>query len=237
MRNARLCLFFGVAMLYSSQVAAQSPLPEVIIVHGIPGADLSQPGDLRVDISVDGACAIRQLAYRGIVGPLHVAAGTRNIAVHYPATGNCTSAPVIGPAAVPFYTGETSTVIAHLGSDGRPTASKFVNDLRTTTAGRARVLIHHTANAPAVDAYLTRAFGNPLSTVSLTTGLVAGEQAVAPVPGDTQQLALTAAGSTAAALGPVGVSLSPNRAYLLYVVGSLTNRTLDVIVKDVSELK
>jgi hypothetical protein len=75
----------------------------------------------------------------------------------------------------------------------------------------------------------SNAFGNAASTIALTTGLVPGEQTVLPIPGERQSLAITAAGTTTAAFGPAGLGLSPGNVYSLYVVGSLTNRTLDVI--------
>jgi hypothetical protein len=201
----------------------------VIVVHGIPGGDLQQPAALPVDISVDGACALTAVPFRSIVGPLAIPAGTRRLAVHYPSTGSCGGAAVIGPASVPFNAGENATIIAHLGANGAPTASKFANNTSATPTGRARVAVHHTANAPAVDVYLTRAFGTAASTLALTTGLVPGEQSVVPIPGEHQQLAITAAGTSTAAFGPVGLGLTPGNLYSLYVVGSLTNGTLAVI--------
>ncbi len=222
-------LVLGAAVLTASPALGQSTTASVIIIHGLPGGDLQQPAALPVDISVDGACALTRVTYRSIIGPLSIPAGTRSIAVHYPATGSCSSAAAIGPAAVPFNGGESATIIAHVGANGAPTASKFLNNLSATPAGRARVAIHHTANAPAVDVYLTRAFGTPSSTIALTTGFVPGEQTVLPIPGERQLLAITAAGSPTAAFGPVGLGLSPNNLYSLYVVGSLTNGTLDVI--------
>jgi hypothetical protein len=222
-------LVLGAAAVTASPAFGQSTSASVIIVHGLPGGDLQQPADLPVDISVDGACALTRVTYRTIVGPLHIPAGTRSIAVHYPATGSCSSPAAIGPAAVPFNAGENATIIAHVGATGAPTASKFLNNVSATPAGRARVAVHHTANAPAVDIYLTRAFGNAAATIALTTGLVPSEQTVVPIPGEHQLLAITAAGSPTAAFGPAGLGLSPRNVYSLYVVGSLTNRTLDVI--------
>ena len=228
---------FAVLLLLAAPASAQSHA-EVFVIHGIPGQDVSgAPRDLPVDISVNGACALPNLRYGQIVGPLSFNAGTYTVAVHFPATGACTSAAVIGPAQVPFAAGENATLLAHLTGTGTLTASKFVNDLRQTPATRARVVVHHTANAPSVDFYLTNQFGNALATRGLATSVVNGESTTVPVAGQSTQFAITAAGQTAAAFGPVGLGLQPNRAYLLYVVGSLANNSLGVIVKDVSELR
>jgi hypothetical protein len=228
----------AVCVLLSVPASAQQSRAEVFVVHGIPGQDVSgAPRDLPVDVSVNGACALPNFRYGQIVGPLHFTPGTYRVAVHFPATGACTSAAVIGPADIPLYDGENSTLLAHLSGSGALTASKFVNDLRQTASTRARVIVHHTANAPAVDVYLTTQFGSALATRGLATSVVNGETASLPVNGQSTQLALTAAGQAAAAYGPVGLGLQPNRLYLLYVVGSLANNSLNVIAKDVSELR
>ena len=142
---------------------------------------------------------------------------------------------MIGPAQVPLNAGENTTVLAHLTGSGGLTASKFVNNLTPTPAGRARVTVVHGANAPAVD--LTTQFGNMAATRGLATSVVNGETATVPVAGTSTQFAITAAGSTAAAYGPSTLGLQPNKAYLFYVVGSLANNSRGVIAKDVSELK
>lgn len=229
------------ALLVSTAVpaAAQTATAAgVFIVHGIPAADVpGAPTGLPVDVSVNGSCLLPNFTFGQIVGALQLAPGTYSIAVHFPATGRCTSAPVIGPAPIPFYAGENSTVIAHLSGSGGLTASKFVNNLSTTPANRARVSIFHTANAPAVDFYLTNQFGSATATRGLATSVVNGESATVPVAGAGQQFAITAAGGAAAAFGPQVLGLQANKAYLLYVVGSLANNSLTVISKDVSELR
>lgn len=51
-------------------------------------------------------------------------------AIHLANSANpCGNAPVIGPAAIPLYAGENSTILAHLTASGAPTASKFVNNV------------------------------------------------------------------------------------------------------------
>lgn len=234
----RAIVLAAVGLLLSAPASAQQSRAEVLVVHGIPGQDVSgAPRDLPVDVSVNGACALPNLRYGQIVGPIHFNPGTYRVAVHFPATGACTSPAVIGPADIPLFAGESSTLLAHLTGTGTLTASKFVNDLRQTPSSRARVAVHHTANAPAVDVYLTTQFGNALATRGLATSVVNGETATLPVAGQSTQLAITAAGQTAAAFGPVGLGLQPNRLYLLYVVGSLANNSLNVIAHDVSQLR
>jgi hypothetical protein len=235
MRN--VCLV-AVLLALATPALAQSGNAEVFIVHGIPAADVAgAPSGLPVDVSVGGSCLLPNFTFGQIVGSFHLAPGTYSVAVHFPATGRCTSAPVIGPAQIPFNAGENSTVIAHLNGSGGLTASKFVNNLSTTPANRARVTVFHTANAPAVDLYFTTQFGSATATRGLATSVVNGESATIPVTGTATQFAITAAGATAAAFGPQVLGLQPNKAYFLYVVGSLANNSLGVIAKDVSELR
>jgi len=233
----RRSLLFAALLFVAAPATAQNNA-EIFVVHGIPAADVAgAPAGLPVDVSFGGACLLPNFTFGQIVGALSVPAGTYAVAVHFPATGRCTSAAVIGPAQIPFNAGENSTVLAHLTASGGLTASKFVNNLSTTPANRARITIQHAANAPAVDFYLTSQFGNALATRGLATSVVNGESATLPVAGTATQFAITAAGATAAAYGPSGLGLQPNKAYFLYVVGSLANNSLAVIAKDVSELK
>lgn len=237
LKNAIVLVAVTLVVATAAPAAAQNNA-EIFVVHGIPAADVpGAPAGLPVDVSFGGACLLPNLTFGQIVGALSVPAGTYAVAVHFPATGRCSSAAVIGPAQIPFRAGENSTVLAHLTASGGLTASKFVNNLSTTPANRARVTIQHAANAPAVDFYLTTQFGSALATRGLATSVVNGESATVPVAGTSTQFAITAAGATAAAYGPVGLSLQPNKAYFLYVVGSLANNSLSVISKDVSELK
>lgn len=239
MRTALATLVLPLALAAATPAAAQqAQVAEIFVVHGIPGADAGVPGPLPVDVSVNGACALRDFRFGQIVGALHLPPGTYNFAIHLAnAAAPCSNPPVIGPAAIPLFAGENSTIIAHLTAAGVPTASKFVNNLSRTPAGRNRVSVFHTAAAPAVDAYVTTNFGNPLATAGLATGVVNGEFATLPAPGAAVQFALTPTGSQAAAFGPVVLRLDANKAYLLYVVGSVARGTLGVIAKDVSELR
>lgn len=236
MRNLMVAALVLAAAPATAQPRANQA--EVFVVHGIPAADVAgAPSGLPVDVSIGGACSLPNFTFGQIVGGLHLPAGTYPVAVHFPATGRCTSAPVIGPAQITFNAGESSTVLAHLTASGGLTASKFVNNLSPTPANRARVTIHHAANAPAVDFYLTTAFGSLTATRGLATSVVNGETATVPVTGTATQFAITAAGATAAAAGPSTLGFQPNKAYLLYVVGSLANNSLTVIAKDISELR
>ena len=43
------------------------------------------------------------------------------------------------------------TLVAHLDASGNPKITPFVNDVSSVPAGQARLVVRHTAAAPAVD--------------------------------------------------------------------------------------
>ena len=47
--------------------------------------------------------------------------------------------------------GGNVTLVAHLSESGQPTITPFVNDVSSVPAGQARLVVRHTAAAPAVD--------------------------------------------------------------------------------------
>ena len=143
----------------------------------------------------------------------------------------------IGPAVVPFAAGETATLIAHLTEAGSPTASKFVNDVSKTGAGRARLVAHHTAAAPAVDVVVSRDIYDPTSPTVSVPGFTNGQQAMAPVQPGEWQAALKLAGTNTVALGPAALRLKPFTAYFVYAVGSASTGSLTFLVNTIAGLK
>jgi hypothetical protein len=229
----------GALMLSTAPAYAQGTSANVIVVHGINGAALGADSALPVDVSVNGACALPNFQYKQIVGPLVLGAGTYSIAVH-PANPSspCGLPAIIGPANIPLAPGENAAIIAHLTADAAPTASKYTLDLGPTVNNKARVAVFHTAAAPAVDAYLTApgGFGNVGQTAFLLRQFVNNEQITVTAPAGAWDLSVAVAGSSSAVIGPATVRLSENTGYLFFVVGEPTSGTLDVIVKDFSNL-
>ena len=239
-RVAGLALMATFAIALSTGVAsAQGNAANVIVVHGINGAALGADSALPVDVSVNGACALPGFQYKQIVGPLVLPAGTINVAVHPGNPSNpCGLPAIIGPAAIPLAPGENVAIVAHLTAAGAPTASKYTLDLSPTVNNKARVSVFHTAAAPAVDAYLTApgGFGNVSQTAFLLRQFVNNEQATVSAPAGAWDLSVAVAGASVAVIGPATVRLMENTGYLFFVVGEPTSRTLDVIVKDFSNL-
>ncbi len=209
---------------------AAAPVTGVFVVHGIPGEE-----GFPVDVSVDGVCALEGLTFGEIVGPVPLV-GAVSIAVH-PASEEapCSAAPALGPAVLGFEADESYSVVAHLDEAGAPTVSVFGNDVAATGPGLARVIVHHTAEAPPVDltvarAYYARKRGPRVVVEDVENGEQTPSLAVRP---GSWQVAIAPAGDPHPVFGPVSLTLHPHRTYLVYAVGSLGGGSFTPLVKEV----
>ena len=111
-------------------------------MHGIP--------DTPVNVFVNGKSTLPDFKPGTVAGPLELPAGDYEITV-FPASDTAgTGDPVISAkATVPADT--NVTLVAHLDADGKPTLTPFVNDTSPIAAGDGRLVVRHTAAAPAVD--------------------------------------------------------------------------------------
>jgi hypothetical protein len=152
----------------------------VALMHAIPGAT--------VDVVVDGAVVIPGFE-PGTMQDLSSFAGQTLTDVEVRAAG--TDNVVIGPLAELAVPDSGSwTVVAHLQADGTPTLTPFENDTSSLPAGQGRLIVRHTAAAPAVDIILadgSRPFtdlANPNeASADLPAGPISGAQ-IAPTGGD-----------------------------------------------------
>jgi len=203
--------------------SASSTAATVYVVHGINGADLGAPSALPVDVAVNGACAIKWLTFKGIVGPLALPAGSYDIEVHLAAAGQpaCSGATAISAKGVQLAAGSNVSIVAHL-ADAKtpsPTASVFANDL-SPAEDKARVVARHTANFGAVDVYLDGAIA--------FAGVTNGQQGAADVSPGKHTVEITPAGSSAEAYQK-RLRLHASKVYAAYAVGTPANGTFDVI--------
>lgn len=201
---------------------------EVFVFHGIVGDDLGLGTTLPVDVSVNGACALKGLEFSNFVGPIALDPGSYDIAIGLAdAAEPCSAAPVIEANGVAL-TGGSAIIAAHLSEAGAPTASVFPftrNNRRFTS----RLFVHHTAVAPTVDAGLqTRFFGRALR--ARINGLANGNQAQADVIFGHYQASLFPAGTDTRVLGPTSLPLQRGQTYAVFAVGSLSNNTLQFVV-------
>jgi hypothetical protein len=208
---------------FSGSVFAQDTA-NVYVIHGIPGADLGAAPALPVDISVSGACALKNFKFGDIAGPIALPAGKITVQISLADKGNpCGGAVAIGPANFTLSAGENASIIAYLTGEGKPNARKYTNDATKTTGGRARVTVHHTAAAPLVDV--------SISPKIQLNQFKNAERFTFEAKKSTVQVAIAPAGQSAPAFGPISLDVEGSTRYLVYAVGSVTNNTFTLLLK------
>ena len=216
----KLVLLFGTGLLavlsmLAAPASAQAATGTVTVIHGIPG--------LTVDVYVNDTLTLEDLAPDTVTAPLELPAGTYQIAIR-PANAAADSAPVLaGSATLPA--GANASIVAHLDASGQPKLTVFVNDTSALGAGNARLVVRHTAAAPAVDVL---ANGKPAFT-SLTNP----NEAKADLPAGTVSVSVAAAGTTSPVIGPVDLTLPASTVTVVYAVGSLDGKTLHTLAQSI----
>ncbi len=224
-------LAFAIALSSFGIAAASGPgNASVYVIHGIRGEDLGAPAALPVDVSVNGACALKDFEFGNIVGPLSLPAGSYAIAISLadddPSTG-CNNAPVIGPATIRFRSGENATVIAHLTEDGAPTASKFTNRVRGLNERNARLVVRHTAAAPTVDIGVNRGDRE----IRCLKNLSNGGEVITTVRAGAYHVFVYPAGAPSPVAGPIPADLAGDKVTIVYAVGTLSKGTFTVLAQ------
>ncbi len=199
--------------------AAAAPDATVSLMHGIPGAT--------VDVVVDGAVVIPNFQ-PGTMQDISSFAGQTLKNVEVRAAGTTTV--VIGPIpslAVPD--SGNWTVIAHLDASRKPTLTPFQNDTDALPAGQGRLIVRHTAAAPAVDIVLadgSRPFTNLTNPKEASAELAAGRIAGAK---------LAPAGG-APILDIPAVDLKAGTDQIVDAVGSLADNTVTFYTQSIDGL-
>jgi hypothetical protein len=236
------CLMFSGFTSNSAQ--AQSPNASIYVVHGIPGHDVKEALDpaLPVDVIVNPGksqiCLLQGLKFGDIAGPLTIPASTYNIAISLASTvAPCSNPALLGPVSVTLSSGENASLVAYLQDGGTPDVKKFDNDLTNPiNNGNSRVIVQHTANAPAVDIHVVR-YAWPMIPFTTIPNVSNGEQTQADLPSErpifygTTRVTLTPAGEKGPVIGPYFFQLNPHSVYLIYAVGSLSTQSFTLISK------
>ncbi|WP_191300000.1 DUF4397 domain-containing protein [Lentzea cavernae] len=203
----------GTASPASAQQASQ-----VSVVHGIPG----QP----VDVYVNGKKTLENFQPASVAGPLELAAGTYDVALTKP--GEAVGSPILQNKSLAVPAGKNLSVAAHLDASGKPVLTAFVNDTAMIAAGKARLVVRHTAAAPAVD---VRAGGKPVF-----TGLTNPNEVKADLPAGTVNADVVLAGTTTVAIGPKDVDLKAGTSTVVFAIGSAEGKTLGLAAQTISGL-
>lgn len=186
--------------------ASAAATSEIYVVHGIPGQ--------AVDVHVNGSKTLEDFEPTTVAGPLQLPEGSYDIALTRPGEPITEAILEVDDAAVPG--GENISLVAHLKEDGTPTLTPFVNDTSGVAAGEARLIVRHTAAAPAVD---VRAGGEPVF-----PGLANPDEAKADLPAGEINADVVLAGTETVALGPADLNLAEGTATIVYAIGSATEQ-------------
>lgn len=191
----------------------------VTVVHGVQG--------LTVDVYVNGELTLEDFAPKTVTDPLQLPAGNYEIKVFAANSDPATATPAItGSATLPA--GANASIVAHLTAAGAPTLSVFVNDVAPIAAGKARLVVRHTAAAPAVDVLVN---GSPA-----LTNLANPNEAKAEVPAGSYSAAVAATGTTTPVIGPTNLTLQAGTAYFVYAIGSLQDENLELVIQTIAGL-
>lgn len=211
----------GVAALLplalAAPVSAQAAGAEVRVLHGIPGVP--------VDVYVNGERALDDFAPGTTTDNLALPAGTYKVAVFAATDPDNTGTALIGPIDLTVPASGNVSAIAHLSADGTPTITPYLNDTTATPAGQGRLVVRHTAAAPAVDVLA----GGQVVFTALTNP---GEQS-AELPASTVSASVAATGTTAPVIGPADVPVVAGQSTIVYAIGSLADSTLGVLVQTI----
>lgn len=190
------------------------------LVHGIPGDSVGATRELPVQVRVyrllDGTKVFDGVKFPTVAGPLSVKPGIYRIQVRV------TGTPLVLTRWTYLSPGENVSAVAYLTDSGRlgdpagkpaPQLGIFTNDVSSPGAGKARVIVRHLADAPAVDvlaggATLINALANPGS-------------AAAVVPAGTYPIEVVAdADNSISAFGPADLTFAAGTTTVVYAVGS-----------------
>ena len=185
----------------------------VTVVHGIPNTP--------VDVYANGKKILSGFTFKTVTSPLSLPAGSYAIAVRK-AGAAVGSAPILA-ATEQVPAGASVTIVARLTAAGKPALTPFVNDTSAVGSGKGRLVVRHTAAAPAVDVYA--------GTAKVISGLASGQQQALTVPAGTVPAKVTLAGQTAAVLGPVSVPVTAGMATVVYAIGSASGHTLTAVTQ------
>jgi hypothetical protein len=118
------------------------------------------------------------------------------------------------------------SLVAHLSASGTPTLTAFANPVGELANGKARLVVRHTAAAPAVDIL---AGGKPVF-----TGLTNPNQQTAGVAPGTVSAAVALADSTKPVIGPADLTLKAGQVTVVYAVGSAKDSTLRLVTQSLA---
>ena len=206
--------------LLATGVAGASPAQgqteaRIHLIHGIP--------DTPVDVAAGGENVITDFQF-GETEDLSALAGQTLSGLQVKLAGTEDVAIDAGDTELPA-SGNVS-IIAHLDEAGTPTVTVFTNDTSAIAAGSGRLVVRHTAAAPAVD---VRANGE----VAFAE-LANPNEAQADLPAGTISADVVPTGATEpVVIGPADLPITEGSTLVVYAVGSLDGGTLQTLTETI----
>ncbi len=201
----------GLVLLGATTGAAQAAT--VTVVHGIPG--------FRADVYVNGKKTLEGFEAGTMTDPIRLPAGRYRLDVREAGAPASARPELTGRARLGRDT--NASIVGHLDARGRPRLSIFVNDVSRPPAGRTRLTVRHTADAPPVDILVD---GRPV-----ISGLVPPREGGRELPAGTHTVAVAVAGTDNRIWGPARLSLKAGSTNVVYAIGSQEDGTLDQLVQ------
>lgn len=191
----------------------------VRFVHGLRG--------VVADVYLDGSVVLQTFQPERSTDLFAIAPGDHTVDVRL--AGADPAAPPMLSGTLTVAAGQNWSAVLHLSADGRPALSEFADDDSPVAPGQTRVVVRHTAAAPAIDVRL--------GDVSVASGLTNPGEATNQVAAGTYQVSVTPAGA-AQALAPVqDVPLQEGTANDMYLVGDQAAGTIGWIAVQTSGLE
>jgi hypothetical protein len=175
----------------------------VTVVHGIP--------DTPVDVYVDGAEALSDFTFQTVTDPIPLPAGDHEIEVR-PAGAAASTDPILEATAT-LAAGDNTTIVANLTADGAPALTPFANPATAVPGDMGRLVVRHTAAAPAVDVLA--------GGTAVISNLSNPDEESLMVPAGTVEASVAAAGTTEPVIGPLPIELGGGSTTIVYAIGSL----------------
>ncbi len=207
-----------VAAVFLPSAAGAQDDARIHLIHGIP--------DTNVDVAAGGDVVIPGFEF-GDTQDLSSFAGTTLPGVQVLLEGTDTVAIDVGDLALPD--SGNITAIAHLDAEGTPTVSIFSNDTSEIAAGNGRLVVRHTAAAPAVDVLANGAVA--------FSNVANGAEGAADLPAGTVSAEVVPTGATEpVVIGPADLPVAEGASLTVYAVGSLDAGSLTVLTEVIDGL-
>ena len=206
--------------------AAAADDASVVVFHGVPGLTVDVYASADTTYTAEEAL-LTDFEPGTITEPVKIPGGSYNLAV-FPANADPSGDPAIKAEGVTVPAGANITVAAHLNATGTPVLTPFVNDVSKVAAGQGRLIVRHTAAAPAVDIL---AGGK-----AVFTDLTNPNEDKADLPAGTVSASVALAGTTDPVIGPADVPVTEGTATIVYAWGSAEDDNLAVAVQTIGGL-